>query len=128
VDRDIRSLYASGDFSNIRVTAAEAREGITLNYVLQERPALSNIRFTGNTAMSSDKLLSVLGCKTGQRLDEAKLFQDVLAIQSLYQAAGLPSTRVRSIIGVNEVPGEGTVIFEIVEDPYSNSIRENNKP
>jgi outer membrane protein insertion porin family len=117
VDRDIRNLFATGDFHNIRVTAAEADGGFTLTYVVQERPKLSDIQFTGNKALSSDALLPTLTSKIGQRLDGRKVFNDTLAIRGLYRKAGLPAATVKSVLIINEESGEGGVNFEIAEKP-----------
>src|ERR1019366_9045614 len=74
VDNDIRSLYDMGDFSNVRAAVQIATGGINLTYVMQERPMLTDIQFTGNTNISSSELLQNLTSKTGDRMDERKLF------------------------------------------------------
>jgi len=46
VDHDIRSLYATGNFYNIRVAATPEAGGINLIYAVQEKPVLNDIQFT----------------------------------------------------------------------------------
>ena len=117
VDQDIRSLYGTGDFYNIRVAVAESDGGITLTYAIQERPVLDDIQFAGNKALSSAELLRKLTSKTGERLDEWKLFNDALSLQSLYQKAGFPKASVKFVPAINEQAGRGSVTFEITESP-----------
>jgi parvulin-like peptidyl-prolyl isomerase len=117
VDHDIRSLYATGHFYNIRVAAKTETGGIKLIYAVQEKPVLNDIQFTGNRNMNSRELLARLKSKTGERLDEWKLFNDARTIQSIYQTAGYPQATVKSVPNIDEKAGRGSVTFEITESP-----------
>lgn len=117
VDQDIRSLYGTGDFYNIRVAVADSDGGITLTYFIQERPVLDGIQFAGNKALGSAELLRKLTSRTGERLDEWKLFNDALTIQSLYQRAEFPTASVKYVLSINEQTGRGSVTFEITQTP-----------
>ena len=115
VDRDIRNLYGTGDFYNIRVSEAIVDGGSKLFYYVQERPVLTDIQLTGNKTMSSGELLPKLASKTGERLDEWKLFTDSQTIQSLYQKAGFPKVVVKSVPKIDQQTGRGSVRFEVAE-------------
>jgi outer membrane protein insertion porin family len=88
VDDDVRNLYATGQFLNIRVADASTTNGIVLTYVLQGKPRLTAIKFQGNEKYSDSKLLKKLTSKVGEPLDEQKLFTDAQEIQKMYQKAG----------------------------------------
>ncbi len=49
VDDDIRNLYATGHFLNIRTLEEPSPDGITLTYVLEAKPRITDFRFVGNT-------------------------------------------------------------------------------
>ena len=141
VDEDVRSLYATGYFYNIRVAEEDKGDGIVLIYALQGRPIITAIKFTGNTKFDSDKLLkkirsapaapegkeqktvgSLFGgskgeSRIGQPLDERKLFGDVQVIKELYQKAGYQKTEIKYVLNIDENAGRGTVTFEITEAP-----------
>jgi len=117
VDHDIQSLYGTGDFDNIRVSEAAVNGGSKLIYVVQEKPMLGDIQLTGNKKISSRELLPKLMSKTGERLDERKLFNDSQAIQGLYQRAGYPHATVRCVPSINEQGGRGSITFEVIEGP-----------
>ena len=136
VDDDIRNLYTTGYFYNIRVveepvgylTDAQGTpltdvlgrpmpKAYTLTYVVQGKPLLTEIRFTGNRKYSKNKLLKKVKSKVGEPLDEQKLFTDAQEIQKLYQKAGLQRTTVTNSPVITESLGRGTVTFEIVESP-----------
>src|SRR6476660_3353496 len=47
VDDDVRTLYSTGLFYNIRVVEERSVDGINLIYVVQGKPVLTDIRFEG---------------------------------------------------------------------------------
>jgi len=118
VDDDIRNLYSTGYFSNIRVGEEESPEGIKLIYVLQGKPLLTAIRFVGNTKYSNNKIQKKISSKVGDPLDEKKLFFDAQEIEKMYQKAGYQKTTVKPLPPVvDENTGRGTATFEIKETP-----------
>src|SRR6185436_2991919 len=119
VDDDVRSLYSTGYFYNIRVATETAEKGgINLIYVVQGKPTLSEIRFEGNKEFSLKKLLKKVTSKVGEPLDERKLFTDAQELEKLYQKSGYSKTTVRYEPKIdNEAAGRGSVTFEIAEAP-----------
>jgi outer membrane protein insertion porin family len=118
VDEDVRNLYATGQFYNVRVTAARTNDNeLVLTYIVQAKPRLTDIKFTGNKKFSVSRLKKKVTSKVGEPLDERKLFTDSQAIQELYQKSGYPQTRVKYVVNVDEAAGRGTATFEITESP-----------
>lgn len=116
VDDDVRSLYSTGFFYNIRVATEPADNGIKLIYVLQGKPTLTQINFEGNEQYGRRKLLKKVTSKVGEPLDERKLHLDALEIEKMYQKAGYQRTKVTPETRVeNEAAGRGTVTFKIEE-------------
>jgi outer membrane protein insertion porin family len=116
VNDDINNLYGTGFFYNIRVTDDLTSEGIVLTYVLQGKPRLAEIRFSGNKKYSDSKLRKKVTSKAGEPLDERKLFTDSQDIQKMYQKAGYPTTQVTPKVVIDEQAGRGTATFEIEEN------------
>lgn len=117
VDDDVRNLYNTGYFYNIRVAEERADGGVKLIYVVQGKPLLTDLQFTGNTKFKSSKLQPKLTSKIGQPLDERKLFTDAQEIQKTYQKAGYQRTKVEYKLNINENAGRGAATFEITEAP-----------
>jgi len=118
VDDDVRSLYTTGYFYNIRVAAEPGKkDGITLVYVLQGKPVLSEIRFEGNKKYSNRKLTKKLTSKIGEPLDERKLFMDAQEIEKTYQKSGRQKSTAKYKFEIDEVTGRGTATFTIEEAP-----------
>ena len=117
VDEDVRNLYKTGYFENIRVNKEETPDGIVLTYVLKGKPRLTDIRFEGNKKFSDGKLRKKLTSKIGEPLSEQKLFLDAQAIKELYQKKGYPRTEVTYVVSSDENTGRGTATFQIKEMP-----------
>jgi outer membrane protein insertion porin family len=115
---DIQALYATGQFYNIRVTADPGDSGgVRLTYLVQVRPRLTDIKIEGNKKLSASKIRKKITVKTGQPLDEQKLFTDSQEIRKLYEKYGYAGAQVKYVLNIDENAGRGTVIFEITEAP-----------
>jgi outer membrane protein insertion porin family len=115
---DIKALYATGQFYNIRVTLDQADDGgVVLTYVVQANPRLTDIKIAGNKKLSDSKIRKKITAKAGQPLDQQKLFTDSQEIQKLYEKYGYAGTLVKPVVNIDELAGRGTVTFEIVETP-----------
>lgn len=121
VERNMRALYATGDFYNVRVLARDEDGGLGLTYLVQERPMLSSLEFEGNDKLSSAGLLAVVKSKPGERMDECKLFADMRAIREQYRQSGRPQPSVKYTIRLDESSGQASVTFKITEDSASSA-------
>jgi outer membrane protein insertion porin family len=117
VDDDVRNLYLTGFFHDIRVTEEATTEGVKLIYVLQGKPRVTEVKFQGNKKFTSEKLRKKLTFKVGDPLDQRKLFTDVQAIKERYQKSGYQKTEVKAVPSIDENAGRAIVTFEIVETP-----------
>jgi outer membrane protein insertion porin family len=117
VDDDVRNLYATGYFYDIRVTEEVTQDGVNLAFVVQGKPTLTQVQFTGNKRYTRNRLQKKLTSKIGEPLDELKLFSDTQEILKLYQKAGMQKTQVKYATTIDPATGRGTAVFEITESP-----------
>ncbi|MCF7669391.1 MAG: outer membrane protein assembly factor BamA, partial [Verrucomicrobia bacterium] len=117
IDDDVRNLYKTGYFYNIRVGQDRTDEGVTLTYVVQGKPVLTDIQFSGNEKFDRKDFMKNISSKTGEPLDEKKLFFDTRAILKMYQKKGFYRTKVDYTLSIDEEAGRGSVTFEITESP-----------
>ncbi len=117
VDDDVRSLYSTGYFYNIKVALEPGDKGIKLVYFVQGKPVLSEVKFEGNKKYTRAKLLKKVTSKIGEPLDERKLFADSQELKKMYQKVGYQKTEVKYHPIIDEQAGRGTVTFEITESP-----------
>lgn len=117
VDSDIINLYSTGYFYTVRVVDDIKDGGLVLTYVVQGKPVLTTVEFSGNKKYSNKKLLKKVTSKTGEPLDEKRLFTDAQEIQKMYQKAGYQKTEVKYVLNIDENLGRGTATFEVKEAP-----------
>ncbi len=128
MDDDVRNLYLTGYFENVRVAEERRRDGLALMYMVWPRLKLTDIYFTGNKKFSNAKLLKKINSgdkrtakekrdPIGKPLDERQLFADALEIKKLYEKSGYPRTKVEPKVSPDERSGRATVTFEITEAP-----------
>lgn len=117
IDDDVRNLYATGYFYDIRVRESRDEGGVRLLYRVQARPVLSDIRYEGNDRFSTRKVSRKVVSKIGEPLDEAQLFRDAQEIKKTYEKSGYLKTEVNYVLNIDENAGRGTVVFEIRETP-----------
>jgi outer membrane protein insertion porin family len=114
-DDDVRNLYNTGLFYNVRVAEENTLDGVVLTYHLQAKPRLTDIKFSGNEKFKDSKLLKKISSRVGDPLDERKLFTDKQDIQKLYEKKGYQGTKVQYVLNIEEAAGRGTVTFEVNE-------------
>jgi outer membrane protein insertion porin family len=115
---DVHSLYATGQFYNIRVSLDQADDGgVIVTYLVQVRPRITEIKIEGNKKMSDSKLRKKITVKVGDPLDEQKLFTDVQEMKKLYEKSGYSDTKIKYVLDIDETSGHGTVTFQIQESP-----------
>lgn len=93
----IKSLYGTGFFKDVRIEA----EGNVLVVVIQERPAIANISFSGNKSFPSDKMLEGLkqiGLSEGLIFDRSMLDRAEQEIKRQYLAQGKYGATVKATV------------------------------
>jgi outer membrane protein insertion porin family len=117
-EEDIKALFTTEQFYNIRITLDPADDGgVVLTYVVQVNPRLTDIKIEGNKKLSDSKIRKKITAKTGQPLNQQKLFTDSQEIQKLYEKYGYAGTQVKPVVNIDELAGRGTVTFEVTEAP-----------
>ena len=115
---DVHSLYATGQFYNIRISVDSADDGgVILTYIVQVRPRITEIKIAGNVKLKESKLKKKVTVKVGDPLDEQKVFTDVQEMKKLYEKSGYSDTKVKYVLNIDEATGHGTVTYSIQESP-----------
>lgn len=116
MERDIKSLYASGLVDNIRILSEEkGADGVRVVVVVQSRSGLAGVNFKGNTVFTDSRLASKVELDVGGPVDEAKVQAGQRAIRKIYQDAGFSEASVRYEIVSNGGDGLSRVIYHINE-------------
>lgn len=123
IDDDVRNLYATGYFENVRVATNRPAEGsIELLYMVWPRLKVTDILFSGNKKFSNAKLMKKISSagkqaknRIGEPFDERQFFLDAQEIKKLYEKSGYPGTKVEPKVTPDERAGRATITFEITE-------------
>jgi outer membrane protein insertion porin family len=119
VEDDVRSLYATGLVTNVRIYGEPLPDGVKVIVVVQTRVTLSEIVIQGNQVIKAKRLRRELNIKTGSPLDEQALEQARQKLVELYQKRGYPDTDVQYKVDVNEDRGTARVTFAVSEGQKS---------
>ena len=93
----IKRLFATGFFDDVRIE----RDGGALVVVVEERPSIASIDFSGNDALETEDLLESLGSAgfaVGRTFDPAVLNRTVQELREAYFAQGRYSAEIEATV------------------------------
>src|ERR1700739_4813025 len=90
VEDDVRSLYATGLVTNVRIYGEPLPDGVKVIVVVQTRVTLTEVAIQGNEAIKTQRIRRELNLKTGSPLDEQTLETARQKVVELYQKRGYP--------------------------------------
>ncbi len=97
LQRAIRNLFATGQFSDVQSSCAvdRATGRSTVVFTVTERPILGSYSVKGTDVVSEGSVHDKISLEPGQPLDPAALTTSVQRIDSLYESKGYYLARVR---------------------------------
>ncbi|MDP1852982.1 MAG: outer membrane protein assembly factor BamA [Candidatus Omnitrophota bacterium] len=108
---DIKRLYGTGYFSDIKVNLEDAAGGLKVVFVLKEKPLIEKVNFKGFKSLSLEKVRSVINTKQGQYLDYSKIKQDIKEIKALYEKKGFSSVSIEENVKLDTNEEKAEVEF-----------------
>ena len=115
VEDDIRSLYATGSVTNVRIFGEPLADGVRVVVVIQSKANVTAVNVVGASAINVKKIRKDISTKPGQTLNEATLEQDRQKILDDYANHGFSATDVKYHTDVNDQTGSAVVTFTINE-------------
>ena len=94
----IKILYDTGYFEDVQVETESGQGGVTLAFVVREKPFITEIVFDGNQALSDDKLKEKITIKNQAFLDQLQAKESAEKIRLAYQGDGFYNCRVTPIV------------------------------
>ncbi len=110
---DVKRLYSSRWFFNVRPIVQSTPQGVVLIYEVSERPTAETVKFVGNRYYNDKRLLKECGLKPGDSLNAYSLREAKRKIEELYRKAGMPETVVE--IAEGERPQDKRAVFLVHE-------------
>ena len=114
-EEDIRSLYSTGEITNVRIFSEPLPDGVKVIVIVQTRSMIKAILFKGATKFSSKKLQRQITSKQGKILNEETVEQDRQKIADYYHDKGFQNVDVKSDIAMNDKDNTATITFTVME-------------
>lgn len=115
VEDDVRSLYKTGDVSNVRIFGEQAGGGVRVIVIVQGRLVVKEVVIEGATRIPARRVSKAIKTKEGNGLSEELIENDRQAIIELYQGRGFGDVDVQYKVTRDEAAGNGIVYFAINE-------------
>lgn len=115
VERDLRTLYATGAVENVDINAINVAGGVKVVVTISGRGGIGEIGFLGNAAFDNEKLRKEIEVKVGDPVDDAKLTEAQQKILDMYQKKGFSDVLVTYDVTPSTKQGFSSVMFKIEE-------------
>ncbi len=116
VEDDIKNLFSSGNYENIRVlTEPVGADGVRVIVVVQTRSVLGKVGFQGNTEFTDARLKSKVDLAIGENVNESQIQAGQREILKVYQESGFSEIDVAYDIVSSGRDGFSDVVYKIDE-------------
>jgi len=115
VERDIRTLYATGAVENVDIQAVNVAGGVKVVVTLSGRGAIGELGFLGNSMINNNDLREEIEVKVGDSVDDARLTTAQQKIRELYEKKGYSDVMVTYDVSPSAKEGFSSVLFKIEE-------------
>ncbi|WP_166647236.1 outer membrane protein assembly factor BamA [Prosthecobacter fusiformis] len=115
VERDLRTLYATGAVENVDINAVNVPGGVRVIVTISGRGGIAELGFLGNAAFDNAKLNKEIEIKVGDPVDDAKLTAAQQKILDLYSKKGFSDVVVTYDVTPSSKEGFSAVLFKIEE-------------
>ena len=115
VNEDIKRLYATGFFEDVKLEVEELPEGYKLIVEVDEKPIVKQITMEGATSFKEDKLRKTLGVIEGQILDRKAVKKGEEEIRKLYADKGFRFVDLQTTVNVDPGTKEAVITIKIFE-------------
>ncbi len=115
VEEDVRNLFKTGLFTNLRIFSEPHRGGVRVRVIVQPRPLVRQVTFVGWSKVNDRQLRREIKTKPGSNLSESQLAADARELEMFYQNRGFKDVNVDFEYTIDETTGRANVIFKIDE-------------
>jgi outer membrane protein insertion porin family len=114
VQADERRLLESGRFETVAVEKTDSDDGIIVTFVVNERPAVTDLRIVGNSEISTSELLREVPLGPGDALNRYSIESARQGILNLYRGKGYAFAEVTVDA---QALADSQVVYRITEGP-----------
>lgn len=92
---DLKAIYAMGYFEDIRVEYEDTPQGRLIEFIVQEKPTIRQIKYKGNHVYDDEEIAEVLTIKSGSILNIFSIQSNILRIEDLYKEKNYHNVKVQ---------------------------------
>lgn len=115
ISDDLKRLYNTGYFADVRVDREDFEGGFKVFIYLEEKPIIEEVTFSKTKYIKSRKMIKEMKTKKGKFLDRKTLQDDINLIKDMYIQKGLTTAEVDAETFVNDITNKASVHFIIKE-------------
>ena len=115
VEEDVRNLYATGFFTNLKIEDEPLGDGVKVHVIVQPKPLVKEIIIKGASKIKESRVKKEIKSKLGEALSEQQVSTDADKIKDMYLAKGYNQIQVSYKIDTNDDFGRSVVTFVISE-------------
>ncbi len=115
VNEDIKSLYATGFFTDVSAKAEDYRGGVRLIFTVLEKSVVGKIIFQGNKIYRDELLKKQIDTKELDVLNRRVLSEDIKKIEAFYKKKGFALVKVTHSIETDDIANTSTLYITIDE-------------
>lgn len=115
ISDDLKRLYNTGYFSDVRVDRKDEADGLKVLISVVEKPIVEEITFSKLRYFNKRVILSKIKTQIGKFLDKKSLNDDVNTIKELYQKKGLTQAEVDVESFIDEATNKVSLHFIVRE-------------
>jgi len=115
ISDDLKRLYNTGYFSDVRVDREEYEGGFKVVFYVDEKSIIEKISFSRLRHANVRTLLSKMELKEGKFLDNKILNDDIRTIEEFYEKKGFTFVKVQAETEIDPLTNKAEIIFDIHE-------------
>jgi outer membrane protein insertion porin family len=115
ISDDLKRLYNTGYFSDVRVDRQEHDGGLKVIILLEEKSIIEEVTFSKTRSIKSRVLAKKINTQVGKFLDKKELKDDINTMKELYVKKGFTQAEVDVETFIDEVTNKASIHFVIRE-------------
>lgn len=114
IDESIRSIYKTGYFKNVTASANSESRGLTVTFIVSERPYIKDIKYSGNGSVSIKKIKKIINLKADSPYSSFDLDKAIKILKFVYSVEGYYNAKI--IVKKKVYPGNYVGIHFIINE------------
>ena len=114
-EEDVKTLFGTGDVSNVRIFAEPQGDGVRVIVLVQGRSVVTEILIEGAYDVSPNRLRRELTYKVGDRLSEDQVEKSRQAMLELYRDRNFSGVDITTRVDTNDRTGDSRVVYLVNE-------------